>query len=219
MKKFFAAILLVLYLIPTLGINVFSQEEMVKESEKAHTDALNKWEDAYDEAHGIGGDMGDGLKEGMESKKLGLLQKARNLISSIWNAMRSEADSHSPSRKTMALGGDMGAGLEIGMEDSTDDVVKSAETMVKRSLIPFTAAIDGITWNNISGAFGGKAVSMGLIANSGINRENIIKNNAKSGGSPSIIQLVVDKRVLGQVSAEGINDITKQTGNIPLVVM
>lgn len=194
-------------------------KKMVEESEKAHTDAMNEWEDAYDEAHGIGGDVGDGLKEGMESKKLGLLQKARNLISSIWNAMRSEADSHSPSRKTMALGGDMGAGLEIGMEDSTDDVVKSAETMVRKSLIPFTAAIDGITWNNISGAFGGKAVSMGLIANSGINRESIVKNNAKSGGSPSIIQLVVDKRVLGQVSAEGINDITKQTGNIPLVVM
>lgn len=31
--------------------------------------------------------------------------------------------------------------------------------------------------------------------------------------------LMVDKKVLGQVSAEGINDITKQTGKLPLVVV
>jgi phage-related minor tail protein len=36
------------------------------------------------------------------------------------------------------------------------------------------------------------------------------------GGAP--IYLMVDKRVLGVVSAEGINDITRQTGSIPLVL-
>ena len=38
----------------------------------------------------------------------------------------------------------------------------------------------------------------------------------KMGNSNKPIYLVVDKRVLGQVSAEGINAITKQTGKIPL---
>ena len=41
MKKFFVAILLVLYLIPTLGMNVFSQEEMVKESVSAGSHSLD----------------------------------------------------------------------------------------------------------------------------------------------------------------------------------
>ena len=40
---------------------------------------------------------------------------------------------------------------------------------------------------------------------------------AKSGSNRPLI-LKVDKRVLGQVSAEGINDITRLTGNIPLVI-
>ena len=40
---------------------------------------------------------------------------------------------------------------------------------------------------------------------------------AKQGGNRPII-LKVDKRVLGQVTAEGINDITKLTGSIPLVI-
>jgi hypothetical protein len=38
------------------------------------------------------------------------------------------------------------------------------------------------------------------------------------GGGSQPIYLMVDKRVLGQVSAEGINDITRQTGNMPLVI-
>lgn len=38
----------------------------------------------------------------------------------------------------------------------------------------------------------------------------------KMGNNP--VYLMVDKRVLGQTAAEGINDITKQTGNIPLVI-
>ena len=40
---------------------------------------------------------------------------------------------------------------------------------------------------------------------------------ARQGGSKPIY-LMVDKRVLGQVSAEGINDITALTGSIPLVI-
>lgn len=42
--------------------------------------------------------------------------------------------------------------------------------------------------------------------------------NDRMGGSQPIY-LMVDKRVLAQVSVEGINDITKQTGNLPLVVV
>lgn len=43
---------------------------------------------------------------------------------------------------------------------------------------------------------------------------------SRMGGSSSKpIYLTVDKRVLGQVTAEGINDITRRTGRIPLVTM
>lgn len=194
-------------------------KEMVNESEKAHNDALKKWEDAYDEAHGIGGDMGDGLKEGLQSKKLGLLDKAKSLIKSIWSAMRKEADSHSPSRKTMALGGDMGAGLEIGMEKSTDDVVKSAKNLVKESLIPFTASIEGVSWNNLSRSFGGNAVSMGLIANSNLNKDGLVSTGANVSNTPAIIQLMVDKKVLAETSVDSINELTRATGKIPLAIV
>lgn len=40
--------------------------------------------------------------------------------------------------------------------------------------------------------------------------------NDKQGNRP--IYLIVDKKVLGKTSAEGINDITRQTGSIPLII-
>lgn len=41
---------------------------------------------------------------------------------------------------------------------------------------------------------------------------------ARQGGNNKPIYLTVDKRVLGQISAEGINDITEATGAMPLVI-
>lgn len=102
-------------------------EEMVKEAEKSYDEALGAYADAYADAEGVGGDLSDGLKDGMEGGRLGLLSKARSLVSGIISAMRDEADSHSPARKTIDFGEDVGEGAEIGIENKTKDVVKAAK--------------------------------------------------------------------------------------------
>lgn len=105
-------------------------EEMVKEAEQGYEDALNKWANAYADAQSVGKDLSGGLENGMTSKKSSLLEKARSIISGIISAMRKEADSHSPSKKTIDFGEDLGEGTEIGLDNKTDDVVKSAENQV-----------------------------------------------------------------------------------------
>ena len=102
-------------------------EEMVREAGKGYTDALNEWATARADAESVGGDLSSGLSSGMESKKAGLIQKARGIVSSIISAFREEADSHSPSRKMISFGEDMGEGTAIGLENKTrrlDDVAR-----------------------------------------------------------------------------------------------
>ena len=101
-------------------------KEMVTEAEKGYESALEAYANAYADAEGIGGDLGDGLSNGMENKRSGLVSKAKSLVSGILAAMRQEADSNSPARKTIDFGEDVGAGAEIGIENKTDDVKRAA---------------------------------------------------------------------------------------------
>ncbi len=107
-------------------------KEMVDEAEKGYEEALNAWATARADAEGVGGDLGDGLSSGMESKRFNLISKAKSLVSGIISAMKKEADSNSPSKKTMAFGEDMGEGAEIGLDNSTDDILRTARNQVHR---------------------------------------------------------------------------------------
>lgn len=115
------------------GTEGFS-EEMVKEAEANYQELLAKYQNAYADAHGVGEDLGEGLSEGMENKRSSLLQKARDIVQGIIDAMRKKADSHSPSKKTIAFGEDMGEGTEIGLENKTDDILKTAKHQVQAML-------------------------------------------------------------------------------------
>ena len=106
-------------------------EEMVKEAEDGYQAALGAYANAYADSQGIGEDMGDGLSEGMESKRFNLIEKAKSLVNSILESFRKTADSHSPSKKTIALGEDIGVGPGIGIENQTDSAVKAAENQVE----------------------------------------------------------------------------------------
>lgn len=117
-------------------------EEMVKEAEQGYEDALNEWATAYADAEGVGEDLGDGLSGGLESKKFGLLTKARSIVSGIISAMREAADSNSPSKETISLGEDMGEGGIIGLENKTDDMLKVAEDQVDGLLGVYAKAGD-----------------------------------------------------------------------------
>ena len=103
---------------------------MVNEAETGYKEAMDAFADAYADAEDVGEDVGEGLSEGMENKRPGLLKKAKSLISNIISAMRKEADSHSPSKKTIDLGEDIGVGPGIGIENETDSAVKAAENQI-----------------------------------------------------------------------------------------
>lgn len=189
-------------------------KEMVEEAEKAHEDAMNEWANAYSEANGLGKDMGDGLGDGLDSKKSSLLSRARNLINSIWSTMRQAADSHSPSRKTMALGSDMGEGLKIGMDKSTARTAQAAENLVQNTLIPIEASISGVSWNNLDKAF---STTLAPIGNVNLSSETMLKVlNEETALQPIILQ--VDGKTFAEISVNSINQLTKQRGNLPLVM-
>ena len=114
-------------------------EEMVKEAEKGYEDALDEFATAYADAEGVGEDLGDGLSGGMENKRSSLLSKARSLVTGIIGAMRDEADSHSPARKTIAFGEDVGEGAEIGIDKKTEDVARAARNQAAAILDAYSA--------------------------------------------------------------------------------
>ncbi len=117
-------------------------EGMIDEAEEGYSAALNAFSNAYADSQKVGEDMGDGLSQGMESKRESLMDKAKGLIKSIMGAFRKEADSHSPSRKTIDLGEDIGIGPAIGIENMTADVVKAAEDQTDAVLDAYRGQAD-----------------------------------------------------------------------------
>ena len=109
-------------------------EDMVKEAEEAYAETLDEFSTAYADAHLVGEDLGAGLEEGMESKRSTLYSKASSIVTGILKSMRTTADSHSPSRKTIAFGEDVGEGAEIGIENKTKDVKKAATSQAEAIL-------------------------------------------------------------------------------------
>jgi hypothetical protein len=114
-------------------------EEMVEEAEKGYQDALGEFSTAYADAEGVGENLADGMTKGAENKRSGLLAKARSLVAGFLSAARKEADSHSPSRKTMALGEDLGEGAEIGIESKNKDIEKAASKQMAGVLDAYSA--------------------------------------------------------------------------------
>lgn len=106
------------------GVDGYTKE-MVDEADKGYKDAMDAFSTAYADAEAVGGDLGDGLNAGMEDKRSTLLEKARSLVSGIIGAMRDEADSNSPAKKTIEFGEDVGEGAVIGVENKTKDVKRA----------------------------------------------------------------------------------------------
>lgn len=112
--------------------------ESVAESEKAYEDAIAAWAAAYNDAHGVGTDLGGGLKAGMEYTIPALKAKARQMINDIIGAWRKAGDTHSPSRKAIAVFEDMGDGAEIGLKNTTPKINKAATRQVDAVIDTYT---------------------------------------------------------------------------------
>jgi hypothetical protein len=120
------------------GVKGYTQE-MVDEAEQGYQEAMEAYANAYADAESVGEDLGEGLSDGMETKRSGLLSKAKSLVSGIIAAMREAADSNSPSKETMSFGEDMGEGTEIGLENKTKDVARAAQRQVGAVLDAYRA--------------------------------------------------------------------------------
>jgi len=198
------------------GVAGYTQE-MVDEAEQGYEDALNEWANAYDDANGVGEDLGDGLSDGMEDKRSSLLSKARSIVSAIISAMRSEADSHSPSRKTIAFGEDLGEGAEIGIEKQSKHVVKASSDMVKDSL----KAIQGLSGINFKHTISGSimqanpmpALTASIDTSSTLPLLNALGDKINDN-TPIILQ--VDGKVFAQTAVETMNRRFRQLGKVDL---
>jgi hypothetical protein len=103
-------------------------EEMVEEAENGYKEAMGKFQNAYNDAYGIGGDAGQGLIDGLLSKKPYLESASTFMLKDgMLKPSRKAIDSNSPSKKMMAIGHDAGDGLIIGINDKTPGVVAASK--------------------------------------------------------------------------------------------
>ena len=102
-------------------------EEMVKEAEEGYQAALDEFANAYADAESVGEDMAQGMVDGAENKRPSLLEKARSLVQDFLAAVRDESDTHSPSRKAIAIFEDIGDGAVVGTENKTPEIKKAGE--------------------------------------------------------------------------------------------
>lgn len=181
------------------GVEGYTQK-MVQEANKEYAAAMGEFESAYTDAFGVGDDLGEGLKEGMEGKRTGLLAKAKSIVQGIIATFRKEADSHSPSRKMIAFGHDLDDGVQIGMEEGTKGILQTAQDQVKGILDRYEgtdkAVNDSIQRGFVAQTASSQAQSARIAANNATMLDKIL--NAIEAGQ--IIALDGDKVVGGTYS-------------------
>lgn len=106
------------------GVDGYTQE-MVNEAEENYAKAIGAFANAYADAESVGEDLTEGMIAGAGAKRNALYNRARSLVAGFLKAARDEADSHSPSRKAIAIFEDIGEGAEIGVENKTKDVARA----------------------------------------------------------------------------------------------
>lgn len=111
--------------------------------------------DMRDQMAGIGVQSVQGMIEGMTSQTGPLLSAARSLVSSAMEAMRSEADIHSPSRKTASLvGAPLAQGVGVGFEKAYPGVMHKLRTAFDASMAQTSARLRSMA--DSAGASGGR---------------------------------------------------------------
>lgn len=112
-------------------------EEMVKEAEDAYRNALLAMKDAYADAKGIGEDIGKGIVKGLRDTEKDVTLTARGIVRSTMDAFRSEAECHSPSKKSERIFADVGEGAVIGLSGKTKDLQKEAQAQIAAVLTAY----------------------------------------------------------------------------------
>lgn len=159
----------------------------------------------------IGKDLIKGLWNGIKDMVGWIGDKIKGFGKDILGKLKNFFGIHSPSK---VMKDEIGSFLALGIGEGFTDEMASVNKEIEKSMIPLTQARTfSITGNLDAPAslnYSGSSLRGIATDTSYSNLLNALGNTNK----PIILQ--VDKRTLGQVVAEGINDITKISGAIPL---
>ena len=196
--------------------------EMCREADAAYVAAFKEWNNAYDEAYGIGKNMDAGLRDGLESQRQSLINKMVNISNAVLNATKKAFGINSPSKKTRAMGVNLGEGAKLGIDDSAKGVITAAKDMANDALVPMRAIINDVSWSDFGGIFDTTKLKAGALNGSLKINNNLTANNLVNdllsafGAVNTPVVLQVDGKVFGETSINTINQITKQTGKLNL---
>lgn len=125
----------------------------------------------------LGGDIIQGLIDGILSKAGDVVGAITSVASSAWDAVTSFWNTASPSKLMIGLGHDVGDGFTIGIDDRVDDAIKSAEGISE-------AAYPGNYIDESMGDGTGDYLDEGAFA------PNMLPVRSGDGGSPQFISQV-----------------------------
>jgi hypothetical protein len=147
-----------------------------------------------DDMRTIGVNSIQGLINGIQSMSGMLSDAARQVISDALSAMRSEADIHSPSKKTENLiGKPLAQGIEVGFLDQLAGI---KNTMASAIMAPFNR----VTTTDLYGATAGMVNGMAAAA-------------PTSGGIPIInVPVYLNKRQIAEAMYDPLKQVGKQRG-------
>lgn len=90
--------------------------------------------DPFELGRSLGADLMSGLEWGINGNLWSPVVAMSNAINAVNKSGRKAADSHSPSKKTIALGEDIDRGLEIGIANRISNISAVADTAVSSAL-------------------------------------------------------------------------------------
>jgi len=90
--------------------------------------------DPFELGRSLGADLMSGLEWGINGNIWSPVVAMGNAINAVNESGRKAADSHSPSKKTIALGEDIDKGLEIGIANRIPNISNIADTAVSSAL-------------------------------------------------------------------------------------
>ena len=172
----------------------FYQDEMDAMTREFVDKIPGELSDVKDEMRTIGVNSIQGMINGIKSMSGMLSDAARQVISDALSAMRSEADIHSPSKKTENLiGKPLAQGVEVGF---LDQLASIKNTMASAIMAPFNR----VTTTDLYGATAGMVNGMAAAAPMG-------------GGIPIInVPVYLNKRQIAEAMYDPLKQVGKQRG-------
>ena len=181
--------------------------KLVSNIPKIITSLVNGLKNGISKITQIGKDIIKGLWNGISDMASWIGNKIKGFGESVLGGIKNFFGIKSPSR---VMRDQVGKYLAEGIGEGFMSEIEGVNRDIENSMKPLTAARN-FTINGTIQA----PIAVG--ANSSSFAQ--INGNTQSGeGTKQPIYLVVGKKVLGEVVVDSINDITRQTGNLPLVL-